>query len=225
MQINLNKECKSYDKKIKKILKLKSEKPKWFNDIQWNNVSEDKTNLAYENGMKFLEDLDNSKKNLDGKALVFLSYLFTICGVLLYNLLFKNDELSKVMFLHEFTLSLCVLILCSGYAVLFCLTAMIFLSTQRRQNRYAAPVDILTNPNNHAQYIKNDLCLGLQGAIFYNAKKQKGRASLLKALLLFSVIFPICLIAYCLTNLPILGLIFIGVISGVLLWIFFRFYP
>jgi hypothetical protein len=81
-----------------------------FDDFQWEKFSEEKTNLAYDNGVKFLEDLDVSQKNLDGKALVFLSYLFTICGVLLYNLLFKNKDFLEITFRNGISLSNCILI-------------------------------------------------------------------------------------------------------------------
>ena len=47
-------------KKIKKFLVKKfTKKPKWFDGVKWDNLSEEKTNLAYDNAMKFLEDLDN----------------------------------------------------------------------------------------------------------------------------------------------------------------------
>lgn len=214
------------NKKFKKFLAKKfTKKPKWFDSVKWNDLSEEKTNLAYDNAMKFLEDLDNSQKNLDSKALVFLSYLFTICGVLLYNLLFKNKDFSEVIFLNGMSLSRCILTLCLGYAILFCLTAMIFLSTQRRQNRYANPSDIFINPNNHTQYIKNDLCLGLEEAISFNVKKQNRRAFVLKALLLLSVIFPIGLIIYCLTQFCIIYVIVGSITVLAALWFLFRVYP
>jgi len=213
-------------KKIKKFLEKKfTNKSNCFDSVKWNEISEEKTNLAYDNAMKYLEDLDDSQKNLDSKALVFLSYLFTICGVLLYNLLFKNKDFLEITFRNGISLSNCILILCFGYAILFCLTAMIFLSTQRRQNRYASPSDIFFNPNNHIQYIKNDLCLGLQEAISFNLKKQNRRASVLKFPLLVSVIFPIGLISYCLTQFCIIYVIIGSIIALVSLWILFRFYP
>jgi hypothetical protein len=213
-------------KKLKKFLAKKStKKTKWFNSVQWDSISEEKTNLAYNNAMKFLEDLDNSQKNLDSKALVFLSYLFTICGVLLYNLLFKNKDFLEIIFLNGMSLSSCILILCLGYAILFCLTAMIFLSTQRRRNRYANPANIFINPNNHTQYIKNDLCIGLEEAISFNVKKQNRRAFVLKFLLLLSVIFPIGLITYCMTQFCIINIVIGSVISLVVLWFLFRVYP
>ena len=107
-------------KKIKKFLEKKfTNKSNWFDSVKWNDLSEEKTNLAYDNAIKFLEDLDISQKNLDSKALVFLSYLFTICGVLLYNLLFKNKDFLEVIFQNGMTLSGCILTLCSVYAILF----------------------------------------------------------------------------------------------------------
>ena len=213
-------------KKIKKFIEKKfTNKSNFFDSVKWNEISEEKTNFAYDNAIRFLEDLDDSQKNLDSKALVFLSYLFTICGVLLYNLIFKNKDFLEITFQNDMTLSGCILTLCSIYAILFCLTAMIFLSTQRRQNRYASPSAIFNNPNNHIQYIKNDLCRALQEAISFNLKKQNRRASVLKFLLLVSVIFPIGLITYCLTQFCIINVIIGSIIALVSLWLFFRFYP
>ncbi len=123
------------------------------------------------------------------------------------------------------TLSRCILTLCLGYAILFCFTAMIFLSTQRRQNRYANPADIFINPNNHTQYIKNDLCVGLEEAISFNVKKQNRRAFVLKALLLVSVIFPIGLTTYCLTQFCMIYVIVGSIIVLAALWFLFRVYP
>ena len=213
-------------KKIKKFIEKKfTNKSNFFDSLKWSEISEEKTNFAYDNAIKFLEDLDDSQKNLDGKALVFLSYLFTICGVLLYNLIFKNKDFSEVIFQNDMTLSGCILTLCSIYAILFCLTAMIFLSTQRRQNRYASPSAIFNNQNNDIQYIKNDLCVALQGAISFNLKKQNRRASVLKFLLLVSVIFPIGLITYCLTQFCVIYVIIGSFIALGALWFLFRIYP
>lgn len=224
MKVFLLRKISQIVKSVKNFFIKKGKNANWCERIEWNNISEEKTDLAYDNAMKFLEDLDNSQKNIDSKALVFLSYLFTICGILLYNILFKDDALNKIS-LQRGTLFECAIMLCLGYSILFCFTAMIFLSTQRRQNRYAAPVDIFGSSSNCVQHIKNDLCLGLNEAISFNLVKQNRRAFTLKILLLISVIFPIGLISYCLSGITIFWIFLDSTIALVFLWFLFRFYP
>lgn len=206
-------------KKFKKNYEHKS-----FDDIQWGKVSEEKTNLAYDNGVKFLEDLDGSQKNLDGKALVFLSYLFAICGAIIYNLLFKKNDFAEITFQNG-NLSTLLYCVCGFYAILFCIASMVFLSSQRRLARYASPKDIFNNPHDDIQYVKNDLCMGLDEAISFNVKKQNNKANFLKILLFFSVIIPIALIVYFNSWLSLLFIIFDSIILLAFLWILFRFYP
>lgn len=203
----------------------KKDVEKWYNNVDWKNINEEKTTLAYDNGMAYLEDLDQSQKNLDNKALVFLSYLFTICGVTLYNLLFQAKPILQMPFSNNMDLSKILLILSLAYAILFCLTALVFLSTQRRKNRFASPKDILFDPNAETQHIKNDICIGLQEAIAFNLSKQNRRALLLKLFLLISVIFPGGLITYCMTNFSLAAISFTCIIILSLFWLLFRYYP
>jgi hypothetical protein len=50
-------------KKIKKFIEKKfTNKSNCFDSVKWNEISEEKTNLAYDNAMKYLEDLDESQK-------------------------------------------------------------------------------------------------------------------------------------------------------------------
>jgi len=197
----------------------------WYNNIKWENISNEKTQLAYDNAISFLNDIEQSQKNLDNKALVFLSYLFTISGVLLYHLLFKKNFLSDITLSNDTNLAECILFLCSFYSIIFCLAAMIFLSTQRRLNQYANPKDIFLNSHSESQHLKNDLCIGLQESINFNVKKQNRRASFLRCLLLLSVIIPIATVIYSLLVVKITTIVFVAIFSYLLLWFLFRFYP
>jgi putative flippase GtrA len=69
------------------------------------------------------------------------------------------------------------------------------------------------------------VCKALQEAISFNLKKQNRRASVLKFFLLVSVIFPIGLITYCLTQFCVIYVIIGSFIALGVLWILFRFYP
>jgi hypothetical protein len=206
-------------KKFKKNYEHKS-----FDDIQWEKVSEEKTNLAYDNGVKFLEDLDVSQKNLDGKALVFLSYLFAICGAIIYNLLFKKNDFAEITFQNG-NLSTLLYCVCGFYAILFCIASMVFLSMRSSVGKYCSPKDIFSNSNENIQHIKNDLCLGLEESISFNLKKYRSRSEFLKNLLLFSVIIPMALIAYFNAWLSLFFSIFASLALLVFLRILFRFYP
>lgn len=165
-------------------------KGEWFEDIDWASVSEEKTNIAYDNSILYLKDLEEAQKSLDSKALVFLSYLFTILGAILYNLFFNFDKVNETIFKQGTNSYNVMLILAIGYSLLFGLTAMIFLATQRKA-KYGKPSSIFNSSNDLTQYIKNDLCIGLQESIAYNIKKQNRKSKALKVLLLLSVIFPI----------------------------------
>ena len=172
-----------------------SKKREWFEDIDWTNVSEEKTNIAYDNSILYLKDLEEAQKNLDSKALVFLFYLFAIFGTIFYNLFFAFDRVNEVIFKQGTNSYNALLTLAIGYSLLFGLTAMIFLTTQKRKAKYGKPSSIFNSSNNLAQYIKNDLCIGLQESIAYNIKKQNRKSKALKVLLLLSIIFPICVIS------------------------------
>ena len=193
--------------------------------IDWDSISEEKTNLAYDSGLSFLSELEESQKNIDTKALVFLYYLFTICGVLLYNLIFGKINIVNLSIVKCYTLTQIIFTLFIGYSFLFCIASLVFLTTQRRANKFAKPYDILQNPNNITQYIKNNICIGLQDAISFNLKKIGRRALALKILLLISILFPISTIFYLTTQYSFLFVLFASFIIFVALLILFLFYP
>ena len=212
-------------KKIKKFIEKKfTNKSNCFDSVKWNEISEEKTNFAYDNAIKFLEDLDDSQKNLDGKALVFLSYLFAICGAIIYNLLFKKNDFTEITFQNG-NLSTLLYCVCGFYAILFCIASMVFLSMRSVVGKYARPKDIFSNSNENIQYIKNDLCLGLEEAISFNLKKYRNRSEFLRILLLFSVIIPIALIFYFNAWFSLFFTIFVSFALLMFLRRLFRFYP
>lgn len=200
-------------------------KGKWFEDIDWSNVSEEKTNIAYDNSILYLKDLEEAQKSLDSKAMVFLSYLFIIFGAILYNLFFNFDKVNKIIFKQGTNSYDVMLILVIGYSLLFGLTAMIFLATQKRKAKYGKPSSIFGSSNNLSQYIKNDLCIGLQESIAYNIKKQNRKSKALKVLLLLSVIFPICIISIYLFQISLFITTIMTVISYLVLWFSFQVFP
>ena len=211
-------------KKIKKFIEKKfTNKSNFFDSLKWSEISEEKTNFAYDNAIKFLEDLDDSQKNLDGKALVFLSYLFAICGAIIYNLLFKKNDFTEITFQNG-NLSTLLYCVCGFYAILFCIASMVFLSMRSVVGKYARPKDIFSNSNENIQYIKNDLCLGLEEAISFNLKKYRNRSEFLRILLLFSVIIPIALIFYFNAWFSLFFTIFASIILLMFLRRLFRFY-
>ena len=211
-------------KKFKKFIEKKfTNKSNFFDCVKWNEISEEKTNFAYDNAIRFLEDLDDSQKNLDGKALVFLSYLFAICGAIIYNLLFKKNDFTEITFQNG-NLSTLLYCVCGFYAILFCIASMVFLSMRSVVGKYARPKDIFSNSNENIQYIKNDLCLGLEEAISFNLKKYRNRSEFLRILLLFSVIIPIALIFYFNAWFSLFFTIFASIILLMFLRRLFRFY-
>ena len=197
------------------------EKGEWFEDVDWSSVSEEKTNIAYDHSILYLKDLEEAQKSLDSKALVFLFYLFTIFGVILYNLFFNFDKVNETIFKQGTNSYNVMLILAIGYSLLFGLTAMIFLATQKRKAKYAKPSSIFISSNGLSQYIKNDLCIGLQESIAYNIKKQNRKSKALKVLLLLSVIFPICIISIYLFQISLFVTAIMAVISYLALWFLF----
>ena len=204
-------------KKIKKFIEKKfTNKSNFFDSLKWSEISEEKTNFAYDNAIKFLEDLD-------GKALVFLSYLFAICGAIIYNLLFKKNDFTEITFQNG-NLSTLLYCVCGFYAILFCIASMVFLSMRSVVGKYARPKDIFSNSNENIQYIKNDLCLGLEEAISFNLKKYRNRSEFLRILLLFSVIIPIALIFYFNAWFSLFFTIFASIILLMFLRRLFRFY-
>ncbi len=167
----------------------------WYDEIDLKNVSEEKTNLMHDQAVLHLEELDGSKRKIDNKALVFLSYLFIVFGVLSYNVIFRAKELSKVPLPNGMNLLNTILISCLVYFILFGLTAIMFLPTHFYKSKFPTPKNILTtSTSNIIGHIKIEICLGLQDAIDFNSEKNNRLVLLLKLFISLSLILPVFII-------------------------------
>lgn len=83
--------------------------------VNWNNVSDERVEFAYNEAVKELEDIEEARKKLDNKSLFFIGYLLVYVGGLLLQIL---PNTAKLIGITECSADVKVLLMLTGLAIL-----------------------------------------------------------------------------------------------------------